>query len=93
MVVVLTQLVKEDQHMFMLANFLHHESVDLFVSDRGRVHLLKLVQNFEQLALIFNQRIGCLTRARYSLHLCVLFHLIFADENLAVGFLSFASDD
>jgi len=44
--------------VLVLADFLHHKPVDLVVANRRRVHLLKFVENPEQLPFELNERVG-----------------------------------
>ena len=42
-VVVVAKLVEKDDHVLVLANFLHHEAVNFLLPDRSSVHLLELI--------------------------------------------------
>ena len=54
-IVRLAQLVHEDDHVLVLADLLHHESVDFLITDGHSVHFLEFGEDFEQLSLEFNQ--------------------------------------
>ena len=48
MLVRFREFVEEDDHVLMLSDLLHHETIDLFVTDGHRVDFTELREDLEK---------------------------------------------